>query len=334
MFVKHRSVFLLAVLLVWLTASGASCPWMLRQPGTPIPQVLPPVATLDQVMMSVNENTARVHSGATTQAQLSLPGTPPLRADLAFEAPRRFRLQAGTALTGQELDVGSNDELFWLWVKRSQPPAMFFGRHDQYVQSAARQIMPVEPSWLPEAMGLTQFRPDEQHQGPMDVGGGRLEIRSRRMAPGGETTKITIVDAARALVLEQHLYDARGQRLASAITRDHIRDGLVGANMPRRIELHLPSSNLKMQIDVIGWRLNSLGPEQQALWIKPENPAYPNVDLADPNLQFGPAGGLPGGPPQAGVPPAVGGAELHRTPRLMARRRAIAAAAGAPADAR
>jgi hypothetical protein len=328
---KHRPVFLLAVLLVWLTASGASCPWMLRQPGTPIPQVLPPAATLDQVMLSVNENTARVHSGATTQAQLSLPGTPPLRADLAFEMPRRFRLQAGTALTGQELDVGSNDELFWLWVKRSQPPAMFFGRHDQYAQSGARQIMPVEPSWLPEAMGLVQFRPDEQHQGPMDVGGGRLEIRSRRVSPGGDLTKITIVDAARALVLEQHLYDARGQRMASAITRDHIRDGLVGVNMPRRIELHLPASNLQMQIDVTGWRLNSLGPEQQALWVKPENPAYPNVDVADPNLQFGPAAAMPAGATPGVASPAVGmaPAELNRTPRLMARRRAIAAA-GAP----
>lgn len=292
---KHKPLFSLAVALVLLVTSGASCPGVLRQVGTPIPTVLPQVATLDQVIAAVNDNTARARNGTATQATLSVPGAPPLRADLAFEQSRRFRLTGGTGF-GKELDVGSNDELFWIWVKRNQPHATLFCRHDMYPQSNARQIMPVESDWLLEALGLAQFRPQDQHTGPTPVSAGRLEIRSLRQTPSGEMTKITVVDASRALVLEQHLYDTRGQRVATALTTNHVRDGISGANMPRQIDLHLPSAQLQMRIDVVNWQLNALGPQHAGIWTKPENPEYPNVDLADPSIQFN----LP--PVQAAVP--------------------------------
>jgi len=286
----------LGVSLTLFVASGASCPWMLRQPGAPIPQVLLPAATLDQIISAVNDNTARARSGVASQAYLTVPGAPRLSADLAFEAPRRFRLKGRTGFTGDELDVGMNDELFWLWVHRGVPRAMYFCRLDQFAQSNARRIMPVEPEWLVEALGLPTFRPDEEHQGPIAVGAGRLEIRSRRRTPLGDMTKITIVDAERALVLAQHLYDAQGQLIASATTSNHIRvrDGLSGVNLPRQIDLQLPTTQLKFRIDVVDWQINTLGPQHAGIWTKPDyaSQGFQNIDLADPNLQFT----LPGQP--------------------------------------
>jgi hypothetical protein len=269
---------------------------MLRQPGAPVPQILPTAATLDQVITAVNDNTARARSGVATQAYLRVPGVPRLSASVAFETPRRFRLKGGTRLMGDELDVGMNDELFWLWVRRGEPPAMYFCRHDQFAQSSARQIMPVEPHWLVEALGLPTFEPREEHQGPVSVGAGRLEIRSRRRTAMGEMTKVTVVDAQRALVLAQHLYDPQGRPIATALTSNHIhiRDGLSGVNMPRQIELKMPSTNLQLRIDVVDWQINTLGPEQAEIWALPDKRpegAQP-IDLADPTLQFT----LPGQP--------------------------------------
>ncbi len=278
----------LGVSLVLFVASGASCPWMLRQPGAPIPQVLPPTPTLDQIMAAVNDNTARARSGVAKQAYLTVPGVPRLNADLAFETPRRFRLKAGTGFTGDELDVGMNDEMFWLWAKRGVPQAMYYCRLDQFAQSSARRIMPVEPEWLVEALGLPTFRPDEEHQGPIPVGAGRVEIRSRRRTAMGDMTKVTLVDAERALVLAQQLYDTQNQLIAMATTTNHIRDGLSGVNMPRRIELQMPTTQLKLQIDVVDWQMNSLGPQHANIWMLPDKTreGAQNIDLADPNLQF------------------------------------------------
>jgi hypothetical protein len=148
--------------------------------------------------------------------------------------------------------------------------------------------MPVEPEWLVEALGLPTFRPDEEHQGPIPVGAGRLEIRSRRHTAMGAMTKITIVEAERALVLGQQLYDAQGQLIAMATTTNHIRDGLSGVNMPRHIELQLPTTQMKLQIDVVNWQMNSLGPQHAGIWMLPDKTGagFQNVDLADPNLQF------------------------------------------------
>ncbi len=53
------------------------------------------------------------------------------------------------------LDVGSNSELFWFWVREAPTRAVLFSRHDQFAQSAAAQILPIEPTWLPEALGLS-----------------------------------------------------------------------------------------------------------------------------------------------------------------------------------
>lgn len=276
----------LATMLLLFTAGGAGCPYLVRQQGTPIPAVLPPSASLDQYIDVVNRNTAGVRSGMTSQAMLTVPGAPQLRADLAFELPRRFRLRASTPLTGAELDVGMNDELFWLWVKRNQPPAMFFCRHEQFARSSVRNIVPVEPEWFIDALGLPQFTAQEQHEGPFKVSAGRVEIKSRRQSAVGELTKITILDETRGLVLEQHLYDAHGQRIATALTKNHVRDGLAGVNMPRQIDIDWPSSQMKFRIDVGSWNLNTLSNDQAGLWTKPEYSGFPNVDLADPNLQI------------------------------------------------
>ena len=137
---------LFALLVICLASSGATCPQVLRgyQVGTmPLPRALPPQATLDQIIAGVHDNTQRVRSYMAPQAVLVVPGVPRLSAQVACEPPRRFRLRAQTSVTGSELDIGSNDDLFWLWIRRHQPPVMLFCRHDQYAQSSARRLLPL-----------------------------------------------------------------------------------------------------------------------------------------------------------------------------------------------
>ena len=102
--------------------------------------MLPPSPTLEQVIEVVNRNNSQIRSFSTNRASISGSGFPSLRASVAFERPRRFRLRAETGLTGTEFDLGSNDELFWFWVRREQPPAMYYCRHDQFASSQARQV--------------------------------------------------------------------------------------------------------------------------------------------------------------------------------------------------
>lgn len=284
---------LFVIALALFAASGATCQQYTRQFTQP--RTLPPSATLDQVMTVVNDNTARVQSLQSTQASLSVPGAPSLRANVALQMPQRLRMRADAPLGGgPELDLGANEDVFWLWVRRNQPPALFFCRRDQFAVSSARQIIPVEPEWLIEAIGLTRFDPLESYEGPKPVGSGRVEIRSHKLSSLGDMTKITILDAWDGTVLEQHLYDAQGQRIATSITSKYKRDPNSGAALPRSIDVQWPTAQMSFHLDVNDWQVNAIPAENLLLWAKPDYPGYPNVDLADPNLRFTvPAGAAP-----------------------------------------
>ncbi len=275
---------LIGLLLVFC-CSGATCSRSFRNPftsvGPPAPEVLVPGAALDQVIAAVNQNATRIQSYQTNNASITVPGTtvlPMLRGNIAAERPDKVRLQASTSLTGPEVDLGSNEELFWFWVKRNEPPDVYYARHSQYVGSAAQQIMPIEPSWLLDALGFAQFAPNDFHEGPIPHGNGTLEIRSVLQTRIGTLTKSTVVDAQRAWVLEQHVYDAQGTLLASAIARSHQYYPAQNISLPQKIDISLPTAQLALSIDVGTVQINQ-GTPNPALWQLPALAGYRQVDL-------------------------------------------------------
>jgi hypothetical protein len=283
--------FALAVVVVSIASSGASCPQVLRgyQVGTmPLPRALPPQASLDQIIATVHDNTQRVRSYMAPQAVLSVPGVPRLSAQVASEPPRRFRLRAQTAVTGSELDIGSNDDLFWLWIRRHQPPVMLFCRHDQYARSSARRLLPIRADWMPELLGLVRFDPENRHEGPFLLPDGRLEIRSRIGSDEGELLKSTLLDGTTGLVVEQHLFTPSGERLASVRTSRHRVDPQSGAALPRLVEVSWPVAGIDFQLELTAISTNMPATDPGQLWQMPAYEGYEPVDLADPSVVIGP----------------------------------------------
>jgi hypothetical protein len=263
--------------------SGASCP---LRPGGNAP--LPPVAfsappSLEQVVQVVNANSAPVRQLQAEGATLAAQGMPPLRADLLMERPRRFRLRGMlTSFTGPEIDMGSNDEVLWLWIKRNQPPATYFARHEQFHYSPAKQILPIEPHWLIEALGVAYLDPTARHEGPFETGDGRLEIRSRLYSPQGEMNRVTILDNRYGWVLEQHLHDASGRLVAVARASQHRHYPTWRVTLPHRVEVELPPAQMAFTFDVPRYVINQLSGDPAEVFALPQIEGYPLVDLADP----------------------------------------------------
>lgn len=295
---RRHHFWLLLICVGLFSLSGASCPRMLRQVTNtpPPPRVLPPSPTLEQVIEVVNRNNSQIHSFSSTRASIDGPGYPSLRASIAFERPKRLRMRAETGLTGTEFDMGSNDELFWFWVRRNQPPAVYFCRHDQIESSEALRSMPIEPEWLIETLGISEFDPALPHQGPYPLANDRLRIDTIRETPEGPMTKITIIDGSQGWILEQHLYDARRQLVASSLASGHRRDPLSGLTMPTVVNLNCPPAQLSMRIELGNVEINR-PLDNAALWTMPRYPGSPLVNLANPNLR-------PAQPSQSAVPAA------------------------------
>jgi hypothetical protein len=279
-----RRYLLLTLVTVGLFAlSGSSCPRAFTL-STPPPRVLPPSPTLPQIVQAVNQNSGQIQSFTTNSATISGPGWPALRCSIAFQRTRLLRLRAETALTGPEVDLGSNEQVFWFWVRHNQPPGVYFCRHDQFTTSRARQMIPIEPDWLIDALGVTLLDPQLPHQGPFPVAGGRsLQIRTILDTAEGPITKVTVIDAASALIMEQHLLDARGQVRASAAAEGHRRDALTGLWMPAAVQVNCPSARFAMKVNLGNVEINRLAANPE-LWVMPNYPGSPQVDLCDPRL--------------------------------------------------
>jgi len=292
----YRAGLLLSVVVGLVALSGASCPpfappLIVSRP--PRPPVLPPDATLQQVIEVVNRNSSQIQRFSANRATLSGPGFPTLRATVVFERPQRFRLRAETGLFGPELDLGSNDELFWIWVRRNQPRAIYYCRHDQFAGSRASRILPIDPRWLIEAFGVAELDPALPHQGPTPAAGGRLVVRTIRETPDGQTTKVTVVEQARGLVLEQHVYDYRGQLVASAVASCHREDPLSGLTMPKVVDIYCPRAQFSMRVDLGNVEINRRLTNPAGLWTMPTYQDSPAVNLCDPNMQW-PSAAPPG----------------------------------------
>ena len=282
------------------------CAWWrtwAKAPQAPMAFQGPP--TIEQIAQHINSNPVRQLE--TERARISLDGLPTLTAKLAIERPRNLRFRVETGLTGAELDVGSNSEMFWMWAKRNE--AVFYAKHNEFAGSAARQLVPIQPEWISEAFGLMYFDPAGQHEGPIDRGNHRMEVRSKVFAPDGELTRVMIVNNVYGWILEQHLYDPRGQLIASAKASNHRHYPAEGVSLPHKVEIQLPPAQLAFSLDVTEFRINQLSTSSEQLFAMPSFNGSQMVNVADPNFHP-PASGTVGrieNRPQMGYQPKVRG---------------------------
>lgn len=298
---SSRSNFARLFSLLLAVALLPGCSWrggnLLAPRGPQAPVVLQPGATVEQIVAAVNQNTSRVKSYVTYNARFSVPGLtaiPLMQGNIALERPLKFRLQAGTAVSGSEIDLGSNPELFWFWVRRNEPPAVYFCRHDQFAQSAAPQMLPVDPNWIGDALGLVELNPAASYEGPFPRADGSLELRCAISTPSGPMTRVVVVDKDRAWVLEQHLYDSASVPVASAIAENFVYDPVALVSLPRRVTIRVPKADMALAIDIGTLAVNTPTGDPAQLWSMPLLEQYPRVDLGTT---------LPGTPlPTAHVP--------------------------------
>lgn len=278
------SIRWLLVLAMLIASSGATCmPWTGNRTPEAGPVVFDRTPTLGEVIHRVNANTLAVRTLFAESVRISAPGVPTLKATLAIELPRRMRLQ-GDLLLSRELDIGSNEELFWLWGK-NWTGALLYARHDQLHLPEVRRWVPWEPQWFLEALGLAYLSPTGQHHGPYAHGPGAMEVHTQVVTPAGDVfTKVTVIHAVYGWILQQQLRNDRGQVVAVARLSEHRFYADAGVTLPDVIEIEAapgtPEAS-RLKLDIGGYQINQ-PIENQELFALPVIPDYPSVNLADP----------------------------------------------------
>lgn len=159
-------------------------------------------------------------------------------------------------------------------------------RHEIFAQSPSRNLIPIEPLWIVDALGLPQFDPRHQHEPPIAKGNDLIEIRSRIPAADGDLTKLTQINSRFGWVMQQQVFDSRGRLLASAQASDHEYYTLAQVALPRKVAIDLPPAQLSFQIETTGYQINQPFGDSQAIFSLPQDqlPNYPLVDITDPRF--------------------------------------------------
>jgi len=282
---RHLRLFILLLLATAVSCCGCN---VLRNQSAPLPTVLSGTSQLPDIINAVNANSSQMKNFVTNTAKIHITSSPiPLsNCTLAFERPRRFRATGNAAMGGPLFDIGSNDELFWAWTKAGQENAIYYCRHAQYATSQARGIIPIDPDWLIESMGIVDFKPTEQHALLPGSANGNHVIQTTRSTPTGTFKKLTTIDRNTACVLSQSLYGPNNQLVAKADSPGHLVDPNTNIVYPKSVDMTFITAGetFRIHLDLGKVQFNIANPFNSDAFSLPTYAGYTAVDICDPRF--------------------------------------------------
>ncbi|MDP6446299.1 MAG: hypothetical protein QGG36_09280 [Pirellulaceae bacterium] len=297
--------------IVFGLLSWTGCHW--RQPPVYTgPEMFHQPPTVREIVDVVNANSGKVKRLQTSRANISVQGYPGLEAELALERPRRLRLQARVlGVGGPQVDIGSNDDLFWFWAPNVSvpglPKGLLYSRHEDFAQTPMRRLLPVEPHWIMEALGMITLDPNAEYRGPYSRGGRQVEIHTPVRTAQGDLLRVLVVHDTYGWVMEQHLKDATGRIVASARADRYKFYEEDQVALPEEVTITLNPGRpeqLQLTIQVAHYAVNRIIGDDRVLFTMPDT--QPSVDLASPGLAQPPAAAPLGGRRQSPLDPRVG----------------------------
>lgn len=168
-----------------------------------------------------------------------------LDASLAFEKPSNFRM-TGRLMGRPEVDLGSNKDEIWCWVKRADPGAVYYCKRKDL--GKMQMAIPFQPDWLAEVLGVTEIDPSEWEWGGDKTA--NYYIYSYQTTPTGERViKQMVFDPKTDRLGRISLYSAVDRRkLANAEMVEYYHDSKTGLTCPRVVKLDWPDAGTEMTV--------------------------------------------------------------------------------------
>ena len=286
---RNRLTLLCSCIVVCMLLSQTGCQLFRRAsaPKNLAPVLFPQTPSQQQLLGGIANNARRVRQLSST-VKINMDGAPKLKGSLQLERPRRLRVKAGLlGVSELGVDVGSNDDLFWVWTKVNLPnqrPAIFYAAHEAFRRSNShlRQAIPLEPVWLIEALGLIEFEPGDVHKGPFPTPEGRLRLLTTRMTPRGPQTRVSLVNR-QGLIEQQSMYDADNQLIAYSNSLEYKTYASESVSLPQKIEMHVfqQGQDVKMIVESGDYQINSLYGDPQRMWAMPDPRGVEKIDIAE-----------------------------------------------------
>ena len=236
--------------------------------------------------------------------------------ELTCSKPRNFRLEAKTRITSTEVDVGSNDSEFWMYIKRAD----WFGycSYDDFSRGKVSLPIPFEPDWVLQVIGMSAY-PDPATTTYMIDSDQKARVYTLTWdtkTPQGEAITKTVVFAGdkaggkQPQVIKHVVQDANKNVVATAEIKAVEAKAVAGAAepvlMPTHVVLEWPQQKAKMDLTLDDVRVNEpMSAEQTAYFFT--RPKYDGVRPTNLATWRAQPSSYRGATPSAGRPGTFGG---------------------------
>ncbi len=207
-----------------------------------------------------------------------------LRGWMVCQKPKNFRMAAKVIGT-DTVDMGSNDQEFWWWISKAEPPYLFHCSYDDLSNNRVRAALPFQPEWMMEALGMGEYPAGGNYT--VNVTQSTVELIEQTKSPSGQPVKkVTVITRAATQgtvpqVTAHILQDANGKVICAAYITDVQRDAS-GAVVPKRVRLECPAEHMELKMTLRDTTINKPIDQQRAarLFSRPQLANVQSVDLA------------------------------------------------------
>jgi hypothetical protein len=269
----------------------------------------PPVAgdrpTEAKLVAYLNYNADRIQSLQVNELELEgrqgLQAIPGLDGWLMCRKPGDFRMRADVAAVGKTMvDIGSNDQEFWYWIAKNNPPYLVHCSYTDLRSGTVKLPFPFQPQWVMETLGMGHYDPAGAYQ--LVEKGKTYRLTQEATGSQGQRVRKTIVfnrDGGNYPVLEHILEDAQGKELCTAHIYNAQYLPAAGVTVPHQVSLRWKEQNLELTLKLNKVTVNQEFNQERAvsLFTRPTMNGVQSFDLArglDSGYggQISPAGGF------------------------------------------
>lgn len=219
-----------------------------------------PIHEIYEIVHKINENVSYIKNIYVENMPILLQQgqfTARVHGELAMEKDKFFRLKICHPLTGKEMDIGSNDQIFWFWSKRMKPSALYFSKHQNLNKTMLRSAL--NPNWLLESLNVGDINVENIEISKFNDFW--AIIQSRIDSSGDNVTAMILVDPKKEIVLGRYLYNKNGKMMASTEYNEFIN------HIPHKILIIWYEEGITLTWDLENLKFNTnIDP---TLWIIP-----------------------------------------------------------------
>jgi hypothetical protein len=204
------------------------------------------------------------------------------------QKPRNFRLQA--KVIGQPaVDIGSNNDEFWYWISKNEPPYLFHCSYEA-LGRGANVPFPFQPDMVVTALGIASYDPAKNYQLNVPKGKNYFELIENTTSPQGQPIQKVVVFRRNGVappdpqVIAYALRDSKGNNICIANIKSVQPNRETTAILPKEVSFDWPAVKLKMTMKLNDLQVVKTNADTPDRVFSRRNLNYQAYDLATRSL--------------------------------------------------